>query len=172
MNFVRYMLGILGALLVFQPAQAVLAETVECAIQGKGTPLMKREDCLEEKGFPLANGDGAVEQASVEPVKGWAIVVSWEGYENPITGAIKRFGSDRQGAIQAALPGGIGGCKGVYTYNTMNQGTWAVNCSNGSAAAGFVTAVDKTGKAVGEGLDALGRKVKFTIGQNAEMLIP
>ncbi|GEM_PF-2350714 len=172
MYFLRYMLSILGALFVFQSAQAVQAEIVECAIQGKGTPLMERADCLEEKGFPLANGDGAIEQASIESVKDWAIVVSWEGHQTLIIGAIQRFGSERQGAIRAALPGGIGVCKGAYTYNAINQGTWAVNCSNGSTAAGFVTAVDETGKAVGEGLDAAGRKVKFTIGRNVEALIP
>lgn len=93
-----------------------------------------------------------------------SIAVSWEGYANLFSGVIEETRSGKGGDVKILLPSNEGVCNGRYDYTAKGQGSWSVACTNNLAASGTFSAFGNGKGASGEGVDALGRKVKYTMG--------
>ncbi len=92
------------------------------------------------------------------------IAVEWDGYTSLFAGYIEFPDTGRDGRISATLPDNEGTCSGTYHYDADRHGTWSITCTNGLAASGDVQSYGKGQGASGEGVDARGNKVRFTIG--------
>ena len=92
------------------------------------------------------------------------IAVEWDGYRSLFAGYIELSDTGREGRISVTLPDNEGTCSGTYRYDDDRHGTWSITCTNGLAAAGEVQRYGKGQGSSGEGVDARGNKVRFTVG--------
>ena len=93
-----------------------------------------------------------------------SIAVSWEGYTDLFSGVIEETRGGQGGNVQIILPNNDGTCNGRYDYASNDGGSWSVACTNSLAASGTFTAYGNGKGASGNGIDALGRKVNYTMG--------
>ena len=67
------------------------------------------------------------------------------------------------GKIYFDLPNGKGNCFGTYVLSTV-KGTWSMLCEKAKMnASGTLKWNNKDGSVTGEGKDAKGKEVKFTV---------
>ncbi len=92
------------------------------------------------------------------------IAVEWDGQSSLFAGYIEFSDTGRDGRISVTLPDNEGTCSGTYRYDADRHGTWSITCTNGLAASGDIQSYGKGQGASGEGVDARGNKVQFTIG--------
>jgi hypothetical protein len=88
----------------------------------------------------------------------------WEGYQNPITGIVEAVQALRTGKFTFELPNGLGGCTGTTFVNSERRGTWSFACDDKRTASGSLVSLGTDRGAIGNGIDSLGRKIKFEIG--------
>lgn len=93
-----------------------------------------------------------------------SIAVSWEGYADLFSGVIEETGNGQGGNVQIILPNNEGDCTGRYDATSKTRGSWSVSCTNDLAASGTFTAYGKGKGASGNGTDARGRMVSYTVG--------
>lgn len=90
--------------------------------------------------------------------------MSWEGYDKLIAGEITLDQSSNGGTVSTTLPDGDGTCSGQYQMQDRTSGTWSLACTNGMAASGTLKAYGSGKGSSGEGIDAKGNKVTYTVG--------
>ena len=92
-----------------------------------------------------------------------SLAMSWEGYDNLIVGSLQFNEKDLVGSISVNLPNNDGNCKGTYALST-EKGTWSLLCKKKNmSASGTLKWNNKDGSVTGEGKDAKGKEVKFTV---------
>lgn len=122
-------------------------------------PFIKSLDDDEERQEEKSPAGGAPPE--VRP-----IAISWGGMEGLIAGEVElRQG---EGSVSARLPDGKGTCRGSYRATDRAVGTWAVACTDGRSASGTYRALGAGKGAVGEGFDAHGNQVRYTLGGASE----
>ena len=95
-----------------------------------------------------------------------SIALSWEGYEDLISGTVNFDETDYRGTLNLPLPNNDGTCDGTYSLQEGGKGTWQIACSNNMGAAGTLKWV-KEGGVTGTGRDHNDKKVKFTVSKNS-----
>ena len=95
-----------------------------------------------------------------------SIALSWEGYEDLISGTVNFDETDYRGTLNLPLPNNDGTCDGTYSLQEGGKGTWQIACSNNMGAAGTLKWV-KDGGVTGTGRDHNDKKVKFTVSKNS-----
>ena len=91
-----------------------------------------------------------------------SLAMSWKGYDNLILGSLTFKEEDLVGNIDVKLPNNDGNCKGTYALST-DKGTWSLLCANDMSASGTLKWNNQDGSVTGEGKDAKGNVVKFTV---------
>lgn len=92
------------------------------------------------------------------------IAVEWEGYGKLIAGKIELDEKKGGGKMSMQLPDNDGSCTGSFKFSADTKGTWAMACTNSTAASGTFKTNGPNKGSSGEGADTKGRKVKYTIG--------
>jgi len=95
-----------------------------------------------------------------------SIALSWEGYEDLISGIVNFDETDYRGTLNIPLPNNDGTCDGTYSLQEGGKGTWQIACSNNMGAAGTLKWI-KDGGVTGTGRDHNDKKVKFTVSKNS-----
>ena len=108
---------------------------------------------------PFKTGTPKSSAKSIRP-----IAVRWEGYDELFAGKIEHTNAQKLGDFSIKLPRNEGTCAGKYQFNEASTGTWSVACTNGLAASGTLMGFGSGNGSSGEGWDASGKSVKFTIG--------
>lgn len=92
------------------------------------------------------------------------MALRWEGVSELISGTVEITEGARKGSLAAKWPGGAGTCAGIYEFTRAASGHWAVSCTNGLSATGIFNAFGAGKGSSGQGKDASGRAVEFTVG--------
>jgi hypothetical protein len=92
------------------------------------------------------------------------IVMTWEGFEKPVTGLISLRQSRDGGAVNLVLPESITRCSGEFSMTTKSEGVWSITCANGRKASGTLTASGSGKGSTGTGKDDLGRAITYIVG--------
>jgi hypothetical protein len=94
-----------------------------------------------------------------------SIVISWDGYENLITGKVGEESDEGQTIINFQLTNSDS-CEGNYLMQSGGKGTWQIACTNNMGAAGTLKWTE-TGGITGKGRDYNDKKVKFIVSKKS-----
>ena len=88
--------------------------------------------------------------------------MSWDGYEELITGILNFSEKDLIGKIQFTLPNN-NSCVGTYVLSAL-KGTWSIYCENEDLnASGTLKWNEDDGTVNGNGYDNVGKQIKFKV---------
>jgi len=92
-----------------------------------------------------------------------SFTAKWEGYTGGIQGALSLYEKDGKGIVSFTLPDAHGKCTGNYQFDKTGTGSWKAACERGLTASGSFEALGKGKGSTGEGVDSLGRSIRYTI---------
>jgi len=127
--------------------------------------IVKEEYDLEKKIDKIQKSKNVVKKIEKKQkvVEGQRhFVMSWDGYEELITGILNFSEKDLIGKIQFTLPNN-NSCVGTYVLSAL-KGTWSIYCENEDLnASGTLKWNEDDGTVNGNGYDNVGKQIKFKV---------